>query len=59
MVLTSLKMLPVLFSLMFFLGYYGCMVDADEEDYDPCKAGERAAWRVCDTFYFYSHWLVI
>lgn len=38
MVLTSLKMLPVLFSLMFFLGYYGCMVDADEEDYDPCKA---------------------
>lgn len=40
MVFISFKMLFVLFLLMFFFGYYGCMVDVDEEDYDFCKVGE-------------------
>lgn len=59
MVFISFKMLFVLFLLMFFFGYYGCMVDVDEEDYDFCKVGECVVWRVCEIFYFYLYWLVI
>ena len=30
----------LLFSLMLFLAFERAMVAADEEDYDPCKAGK-------------------
>lgn len=39
------KMLRFVLSLAVFLSFYCCMVHADEDDFDPCKAGESKCIR--------------